>query len=46
MTRTKKASNCSSEKKVDAYYQDKFAAFNKSLIDLWDNEYDERWNDC
>lgn len=44
MTKAKKASNGSSEKDAEAHYREKFAAFNKSLIDLWDNEYDEIWN--
>lgn len=46
MTKAKKSSKPHSEKEVEAYYREKFAAFNKSLIDLWDNEYDEIWNKC
>lgn len=34
------------KKEVDKLKKKKIPVTRASLIDFWDNEYDERWNDC
>jgi hypothetical protein len=46
MTRAKKALNHNCEKQAKACKYENISPLDRSLVELWDNEYDERWNNC